>query len=89
MGREPERGLHHSKRLAPLVAALVTTRLTLFGAWDYPPDAPQKAMIDGFWYLWGVPTVFGALGIICLPGGLVVLLRSQIVARSKRQPESV
>jgi hypothetical protein len=51
----------------------------------YRPTDPQSARVDGYWYLWGLPTITGLLGGFYLPVGLVVLFWPRIAARFRRQ----
>lgn len=40
----------------------------------YLPDAPQKAEINGFFSLWGAPTILGAMGSIFSTVGASILI---------------
>jgi hypothetical protein len=51
----------------------------------YRPSDPESARIDGYWYLWGFPTITGFVGTFSLAIGLVVLFWPRLLARFKRQ----
>jgi hypothetical protein len=50
----------------------------------YRPNEPTSARVDGYWYLWGMPTVTGILGGLYLPVGIVILFWPRIAARIGR-----
>jgi hypothetical protein len=47
----------------------------------YQPTDPQGARMNGYWHLWGLPTITGLLGGIYLPIGLVLLFWPRIIGR--------
>lgn len=47
----------------------------------YHPTDPVNARIDGYWYLWGIPTVTGLLSGLYLPLGLIVFFWPRIIGR--------
>ena len=75
-------------------SATATNKTEYEGATDelyIDPDDPEKAKVAGFTGMWLIPTVFVALGIATLVGGVVTWIVMRIVratrGRFDQQPE--
>jgi len=51
----------------------------------YRADDPQSARIDGYWQVWGVPSLLGIIGSLELAVGVVVLFWPKLTGRFRGQ----
>lgn len=50
----------------------------------YDPYDPYKARLDSFFALWGITTIFGAIGLAMIDAGIAMLVVSALSARKEK-----